>query len=452
MAHGYNRPQRRSSSALLILFVFGGTLAEAAFSQQQDKGNPPPPPRRQQPDERQEQMLRQMGYEWDGTKWFRGNKDAYVRGRASVKSANRFARFVAAADDDLSRATGTMVPATSPAALAASRRLEEVLRAARKDALPERSDSAKAFDRDIKNALSEPSALPFWLSVQVVVLLLLSVISGTDLAREIGNLPQTMVIGAAGGIVAAECRSKSRKCQPGIEEPTGRIERLLADGAIGSIALPEAHHVRYGNNTWKALALGGEALASTNVALLMNGIAQPAALIIANKVFVWQLVKATSGQYIGQYVAVIGAVGSIGIVALPSLIRALIRASGPIDGISAECEAASSAARGAGAYYNMSPPREADARDCAECLRRIGEGWVDAFGETSNGARYEFPIAAFFESAAYATTYYASGGSVIAPILARLLTAIDTYAVRCDPEACRANISLPDNLHVADSK
>jgi len=244
-------------------------------------------------------MLRQMGYEWDGTKWFRGNKDAYVRGRASVKSGNRFARFVAAADDDSSIATGTMVPATSPAALAASRRLEEVLRAARKDALPERSDSAKAFDRDIKNALSEPSALPFWLSMQMVFLLLLSVISGMNLAREIGNLPQSMVIGTAGGIIAAECRSTSRKCQPGIEEATGRIERLLADGAIGSIALPEAHHVRYGNNTWKALALGGEAFASTNVALLMNGIAQPAALTIANKLFVWQLVKSTSGQYIG---------------------------------------------------------------------------------------------------------------------------------------------------------
>ena len=386
-------------------------------------------------------MLKQMGYKWDGTKWFRGDKDTYVRGRASVKSGNRFARFVV----DTSTEATTMTPATSPAALAASRRLEEVLRAARKDAMPERSESTKSLDRDIKNALCEPSAPPFWLSVQVIVLLVLSVISGTDWAKEIGNLSlQTVAIGIAGGIVGAECRSISRKCQPGVEEPTGRVERLLADGAIGSIALPEAQHVRYGNSTWRALALGGEAIASTNVALLMNGIVQPAALTIANKVFVWQLVKSTSNMDIGQYIAVSGAVGSIAIVALPSLIRALVRVSGPVDGISAECEAASSAATTASAYYNMSPPRDADPIDAARCLSSLAEGWVDKFRLASNGARYKYPIAVFVESAAYATTYYASGGSIVAPLLARLMGSIDTYTMRVDPEACRANVSLPD--------
>ena len=388
-------------------------------------------------------MLKQMGYKWDGTKWFRGDKDTYVRGRASVKSGNRFARFV---DEDTS-AEDTMTPATSPAALAASRRLEEVLRAARKDAMPKRSESTKAFDRDVKNALCEPSAPPFWLSGQVMVLISLSLLSGTDWTIEIGTLsPQTIAIGIAGGIAGAECRSISRKCQPGVEEPTGSVERLLADGAIGSIALPEAHHIRYGNSTWRALALGGETIASTNVALLMNGILQPAALTIANKVFVWQLVKSTSNMDIGQYIAVSGAVGSIAIVALPSLIRALFRVTGPIDGISAECEAASSAARSASAYYNMSPPRDADPIDAARCLSSLAEGWVDKFGFASNGARHKYPIAAFVESAAYATTYYASGGSTIAPVLARLISSIDTYSVRINPEACRANtcIVLPD--------
>ena len=387
-------------------------------------------------------MLRQMGYKWDGTKWFRGDKDTYVRGRASVKSGNRFARFVVA---DANEATA-VTPASSPAAVAASRRLEEVLRAARKDAMPERSKSAKAFDRDVKNALCEPSSGPFWLSVQVMVLLVLSVTSGTDWAREIGNLsPQTVAIGIAGGIVGAECRSISRKCQPGIEEPTGRVERLLADGAMGSIALPEAQHVRYGNNTWRALALSGEAIASPNVALLMNGILQPAALTIANKLFVWQLVKSTSNMDIGQYIAVSGAVGSVAIVALPSLVRALIRVSGPVDGIAAECEAASSATRSASAYFNMSPPRDADPIEAAKCLSALSQGWVDKFGSASNGAaRYKYPIAAFVESVVYATTYYASGGNLLAPVLARQTGSIDTYLLRCDPEACRANILLPD--------
>ena len=395
-----------------------------------------PPPPRQRPDERQAAMMEKMGYVWDGTRWYRGDERAYRIGKAGVRSGNRFARFV--------QASGA--PASSPAALAAARRLEEVLQGAREEATPERSGAARALDRDAKNALSHPASPPLWYAAQLCLLAGASAALGIDWDLELGRAldPLTWEAGAAAGLAVAECRRRARGCRPGVEEGTGRVERMLADGAVGGVALPSPTHVRgEGGVAWTAFALGGELLADATSAVWIHTGVQAAILTEANRSLVWRLVASTSDLVVGQYVAVVGAAAAAVAVALPPLAAAMREAAGSGDGAVAEIQAAARAGRGAAAYFNMVPAVEADAGDAAEALRALSEAWTDKFGNDVDGAEWKLPVYTFAGSLASALAWQLSGGAVAAPLLARAIGSLDTYVLRFDPEADRANLPLP---------
>jgi hypothetical protein len=422
-----------------ILVAVGGLSAPGP--------TPPPPPPRQAPDERQAAMMKKMGYVWDGERWGRGNQEAYRQREASCRSGNRFIRFI---DED-----GT--PATSDAALVATKRFGEVLQEAREKALPKTSDQQLAFARDWKNFLSRPVYAPLaWISFQACTFVALSYVGGVDWSIEFERCtPGSIGIGLLLGGIAAECRSRARTGQPGVEEPDGALERLVADGMDGNFALPAPAHIRSNSiqnvktrnqiKKWPALALSGELLAAINVSMCLNTILQPYFLRMSSDAIVWKLVDVTSSTpWLGQSVALVGAGGAALVVSLPAWARAVRHSRAPLDGIPAECEAATRTNKGAIVYFNMCPPTQANALEAANALQVLASGWDTKFGDMMRSSPpWQEPLFAFLGSFACACAWQISGGAIVAPFIARSVSSIDTYFIRPDEDSNLVSVLLP---------
>lgn len=243
------------------IIAFGAltfSMVVAAFSSPNNNKTPPPPPR-QAPDERQMRMLQQMGYTWNGKAWVRGDIDAYKATRAVARSSNRFIRFVM--DEEQGE------PASSQAAVAACKRMEQVLSKARLEGMSQTKEDL-ARDRDYKNFLQKKEAPFVWLGGQLASLAALSLVtvrlpSGIIVSvnwstefQQLLNEPLLIVsLGLVAGTILATCRNKSRSLLPGMEEHDGKLERILADAMDGNFALPAPHHYRYSSNNWKLFSL-----------------------------------------------------------------------------------------------------------------------------------------------------------------------------------------------------
>ncbi|KAG8458412.1 hypothetical protein KFE25_004553 [Diacronema lutheri] len=399
------------------------------------------PPPRQQPDERQAAALRAMGYAWDGKRWGRGDLTSRERARASARSGNRFARLV---DGDAS----AHAPSRSAAALAAVSRFEALLQAAREGALSS-NEASRAANLRVKELVAHPLAPAGWLCAQLGTIGALANAAGVDVAAELARGATPLALGAgvvAGGAVAA-CRAAGRAVQPGVEEPDGALERLLADAAEGAHALPTPAHFRFESAGWRARALGAELVAAVTATLALQACVQAACLGtgVANAL-AWRLVDASDGSELAQHAALLGPAAAALLAALPAAARGALHAAPPLDGIDAECAAAARAKRGAASYFSMCPPRDGgEPDDAAAALCALADGWLSKFERpaAASPAVGAQAASAFGASLACALAWQLSGGALAAPFLARAIAALDAYALRPNAEAARATIILP---------
>jgi hypothetical protein len=410
-----------------------------SFSSEQQ----PPPPNRK-PDDRQAAMLKNMGYTWNGKAWVRGDAKAYQQQRAAARSSNRFIRFV----------NGQNQPASSQAAVAAAKRLEEVLSRARQDAMP-RTQEAVARDRDYKNFCQQRQAPFLWVGAEVLALIALcqvrvplanGAIVSAEWSREwqhlIENPVSVVAIGVIAGVLLSQCRATSRSLQPGVEEPDGKLTRVLGDTiAERSIALPAPNQIRYSNPNWRLVAFIGETIAAINVSVLMNGILQPVLIRTGSDAFVWRTVGSADSTMTNALI-VAGAVGAALLTAMPAGFRAAKSSGEPWDGIRAECEAVVRSKQTVGAYFNMNQRIAGDPLQATEAFQRLADGWLEKFQSVSQEAEWKQPLLAFTGSLACAMAFQLSGGSLAAPFLARVVAAGDTYLVRDEQELCRKSVLL----------
>jgi hypothetical protein len=480
---------RRSFLLIAATYLIGPCSHVAAFSSPTPDNNknnnqnkaaapPPPPPPRQTPDERQAAMLQKMGYTWNGKAWVRGDAKAYQEQRAVARSANRFIRFVDSKNQ----------PASSPSALAATKRLNDVLENARLEVLPRNSQDL-ARDRDFKNFCQRKSAPFVWLGAEVLAFLILSQVSlppvlklpayggdgGTSIIavdwtaewQHLLNQPLEIAgLGIVAGIILSTCRATSRQMLPGVEEPDGKLVRVLSDAMDGNFALPAPNHVRYASRNWKLLCTLGETIAAVNISVLMNGLFQPLWIgllaLLSDGSTSGMFMDATVGVPIAEsrldsplIYLLLAAVG----VALPAALRALQGSRSPWDGIPAECQAVMRAKQTAGAYYNMNPPEKCrgaeSSLEATRALESLVDGWTEKFvgnyddfddddvehaDETT--IVWKQPLLAWIGSLACAMAWQLSGGSLAAPFLARVIAAGDTYLLRDEQESCRAGVLL----------
>jgi hypothetical protein len=423
---------------------------------------PPPPPPRQTPDERQAAMLQKMGYTWNGKAWIRGNAKAYQEQRSVARSANRFVRFVDSKNQ----------PASSLATLAATKRLNDVLEKSRLEVLPRKSQEL-AQDRDFKNFCQRKAAPFVWLGAEALTLAILSLVSlqlpsgetiAVDWAAEWRHLVihplEITVLGIAAGVILTTCRATSRQMLPGVEEPDGKLVRVLSDAMDGNFALPAPNHVRYASRNWKLFCTLGETIAAVNISALMNGLFQPLWIALSSsdgtsKVFMDATLDApTLGD--APLIYLLAAMG----VAVPAGVRALQGSRSPWDGIPAECQAGIRTKQTAGAYYNMNPPEKSRGAESSlkatQALESLVDGWTEKFGNDEyETIAWKQPLLASMGSLACAMAWQLSGGSLAAPFLARVVAAGETYLIRDEQESCRGSVlvvqvPLKQMVHIAE--
>jgi len=420
----------------LVLYLPAHHLSEALSAS--ENGPPPPqkpPPKRLCPDDQQAKMLKKMGFSWNGSKWVRGDSAAYAQQRAVARSGNRFARFVDASG----------APASGAAALAAAARLEEILGRAREEAVPDRSGPR---DRDFKNFCQQKRAPWVYAGVEGAVFVGLSHASGVGWGSELRHVldhPLPVVgAGLAAGCLLSLCRAVGRRSLPGVEEPDGKLVRVLADAADGNFALPAPNHIRYDSRNWKIFATLGETAAALNVSLLMNGILQPALV----RAFLPAVEE--GGGSDGGAVPLLAACVAAVAVAFPAALRVVEGTPwdgvpGGDDGIRAECGAVTRAVPGARSYFALTerPTDAADPAEAAAAFVALACGWAEQFDGGGAEQRARQPVLAFSGSLACAAAWQLSGGTLTAPFLARAVAAADTYLCRSEGEFCRANVLMP---------
>jgi hypothetical protein len=71
------------------------------------------------------------------------------------------------------------------------------------------------------------------------------------------------------------------------------------------------------------------------------------------------------------------------------------------------------------------------------------DGWTGKFGnDESEMIVWKQPLSAWMGSLACAMAWQLSGGSLAAPLLARIVAAGETYLIRDEQESCRASVLL----------
>jgi hypothetical protein len=113
------------------------------------------------------------------------------------------------------------------------------------------------------------------------------------------------------------------------------------------------------------------------------------------------------------------------------------------DGIPAEVDAVARSNATIGAYFNMQNlPMETSAIQASHCFQKLADGWISKFGAVSNGADWKQPLLAYLGSLVCAIAYVAAAGDVVAPILARVVAAGDTYLIRDEKESSQVKVLL----------
>jgi hypothetical protein len=224
-------------------------------------------------DERQAAIMKAQGYSWDGKRWFRGDPASRDRRAAECRSSTRVARFI-------DRQDGETVAQCGSAVRKATQRLEKVMQEARDEALSV-DERSRAINIRIKDRLASKWAPYAWTAFQLALGLGLALASSTaqwGAAAALGEAPwavETLLdavetgdavggvltaagIGLAFAPVATVARRQLRGCHSakGLEGSVGQLERILADSAAGSHALPAPWEWRCGGDTaWPYLAL-----------------------------------------------------------------------------------------------------------------------------------------------------------------------------------------------------
>lgn len=396
----------------------------------------------QQPelDERQAAIMKAQGYAWDPERrrWFRGDPSTRVRRAAECRSGSRCARFVNA--DGSTAACG-------PAVCKGIRELEGALQVARDAALGTDEDETRAFNLELKDTLAAPWAPYAWAAAQVGGgLLLAQAASAQGVALWPASLEATMGsvllgLAAAPPLVIAHRRLRKVHAGAGVEGSAGQLERLLADSAIGSHALPSPWEFRLdeASASWRRLALLFELVATSNVNLALHGVLQPSAC------------RAFSMGAEGPPGAPAAAVALILLASLPAVSEAYFFGDPLLDGLPAELAECERLSRGAESLFLMKAapsagPQEAAAS--AEALRSLAAGWSARFGAEGASVANRATDAALAAAATVALTGLAwqlSGGeSMLAPLLANAVATADAYLWSADPEAARASVKLPE--------
>ena len=418
-------------------------------------------------------MLQAMGYTWNGRAWVRGDAKAYAQQKATSRSSNRYIRLVDSKD-------GT-TPIATPSAVIAAKRLSDVLQRARSDAMPQRTKDQLARDRDFKNFVSKKEAPFIWLSAELAAFVALCQIhvSISSTATSIGinweyELQQCMshpISIISFGFLAGIILSISRTLQliPGMEEPDGKLVRILADTMAeknDAIALPAPNHVRYSNTKWNWLAFGGEVAAAVNVSILMNGILQPSIAqlpsilnAMSTEQMKWDTMMMMDDIRSPQIASsnttdLMMAISLCALIALPAAIRSAYHYMPPLDGINAECKSLKQSKVNAGAYFNMNPnvaKAGADPLEATAIFQQLADGWLETYGgvagkdddeDNNNQIAWKQGLLAFGGSLACALSYQFSDQSLMAPLLARLLAAANHYLIQDRKESCRKSVKL----------
>ena len=416
-------------------------------------------------EERQAAIMRAQGYSWDAdrSRWFRGDPATRERRAAECRSGTRVARWV--------NPDGSLAQCDEPVH-SATQRLETLLQDARESAL-DVSDQTRAFELEIKDKLMDPLASVYWAAAQVAIGILLlyqldaieasrlayasldasldASLVGASVAPSVSLVLEAPLTEVALGVLIALPLTLThrhlRRCHTaaGTEADVGQLERVLADGALGSHALPAPWEWRGRSTPWRCFACALELLATSNALVALHGVAQPA------------IATALATALPSSLATALALLTS----ALLPAARELYFVGDPlVDGLPAELEAAARAARTADAFFLMSGASEAtsaeEAAAAAAALRALATGWSERFGDGASAARpWRAAAAAAAFSALVGTAalaggaleWGAGGGSpLLAPLVANACATVDAYLWSCDPEASTARVCLTCHL------
>jgi len=134
-------------------------------------------------------------------------------------------------------------------------------------------------------------------------------------------------------------------------------------------------------------------------------------------------------------------------VAVPAAVRALQGSRSPWDRIPAECQAGIRTKQTAGAYYNINPPEKSrgaeSSLEATQALESLVDGWTKKFdNDKYETIVWKQPLLASMGSLACAMAWQLSGGSLAAPLLARIVAAGESYLIRDEQESCRASVLI----------
>jgi len=431
-------------------------------------------------DERQAAVLQAAGFRWDEAsgRWVRGDASNRQRRAAECRSGGRLARVVKPKTPN--GGSSKLEVGCSTAASMGVRRLEQVLQDAREVALGT-SDRDKEMLNNWKNELASPKAPWAWAAVQVAIGLTvcraLSLDFGASSAvselRWAGGAaeppsiipawamlptlpqwlpdllpplppppnPREIIVGfALAPLLFAARRSYSQAYTSlGIEPPVGGIERMIADGALDSHALPAPADWRQTSAEWRRIAVALEIIAACNIAAVTAGVLQPLGVVLLSRSKAMANIIGGNGLIGGietavgmeQYAALLAPVIVIAVsVASAAVVEEIVFNDDAFDGIPAEISAAERAAKTADAYFAMQAPAgttaAAEAAEAAFALRAVATAWKSRFNGAAD-VQAKAPAAAAAGAATCGSAWQLGGGSVWAPVLATALALAAAY-------------------------
>lgn len=407
--------------------------------------------------------MKASGYSWDPErkKWFRGDPKTRDRRAAECRSSSRVVRFVDAKGE---------AAVCGPAVRKATRHLEKTLQAARTEALDSDNDKSRAFNLELKDKLASAWAPYAWTATQLILGVLLIQACGTidwgasaalnevqwagdwsaSRAFSDSNLDAVLLgIAFAPPLVVSQRRLRELHAGAGVEGSVGQLERLLADSALGSHALPAPWEWRSESAAWRRLALLLELVASSNALVALHGLAQPAlSVAISRGTLTMLLVSNAADTPIAPYAALAApALAVCGAALLPALSELYFFGDPLLDGLPAELEAAKRVSKNAEAYFSMTAAASdtpAAVAVSAAAARSLAAGWQDRFG-SGGSAQQRAAMAAAAAAIATALTGFAwqLSGSLLAPLVANAVATADAYLLSASADASRRDVQLP---------
>lgn len=408
--------------------------------------------------------MKSLGYQWSPERknWVRGNP---MRRTLECRSGGRVLRLV-----------GDECPPVTEAL----KRLEQVLVSAREQAFNEKGVKGSTFPSVVdKNSLDSPLAPYIWFALQVSALATMITVIHPDLGVDASTSPAVALLTVSAGITAGPVLAAIRRMrwtlQVGAEDADGAVERVLADAALGSHALPAPWDWRTSSKEWCTFAVAAETLASVNVMLLLHGFVQADLTALYS--------ETTGSDFMAAGYALMVVVSCTAL-----LTAATVRP--PVDGIDAENAAVRRAARSAKVYFTWNSgfgtDAVADSVYKASVFQSLAAKWLEKFDSTGTEAAAGsklatsrlLPIATLISSrvaqilvylgvenkvskdttdgtavttlvpllagamALLTGALWMTTGGVLAPILACAVANYDLYILNPDPDLTRTSLSM----------